>query len=49
MDHKISQRLLWVEIFEKTGDASLVRRRYGISRLGSDYGSHVITSMGRTV
>ncbi|HEY0378956.1 MAG TPA: helix-turn-helix domain-containing protein [Pyrinomonadaceae bacterium] len=32
MDHKIRQRLHWVELFEKTSDAGLVCRRCGISR-----------------
>src|ERR1043166_4683 len=32
MDHKIAQRLRWVELFEKTNDAGLVCRRCGISR-----------------
>jgi transposase InsO family protein len=32
MDHKIAQRLHWVELFEKTMDAGLVCRRCGISR-----------------
>ena|SRR5437868_4295137 len=32
MDHKIAQRLRWVELFEKTKDAGLVCRRCGISR-----------------
>jgi transposase InsO family protein len=32
MDHRIAQRLRWIELFEKTNDAGLVCRRCGISR-----------------
>jgi transposase len=32
MDHKIAQRLRWIELFEKTNDAGLVCRRCRFSR-----------------